>query len=122
MSINFTCFILTWFVVSAASTYLDPERSLISTFYAIFVTYSTVGFGDFIPFENHRYVFIITVLPGLSFLSSSIDSIVAYMEKKSTLQKRWFSCGNFLAAEKRNARITTDEAQDTQKDVNEHAF
>ena len=114
------CFVLTWIIVSATSACLDSEEPLVSTVYAIFVTYSTVGFGDIIPFEDHRYVFIITVLPGLSFLSSSIDSFVAYLEKSLMLQKRCFNCAKFLAT-KTNAKITTDEAQDTQEDINEHA-
>jgi len=113
-------FVLTWIIVSATSACLYSEQPLVGTVYAIFVTYSTVGFGDVIPFEDHRYVFIITVLPGLSFLSSSIDSIVAYWEKSLMLQKRCFHCANCLAA-KRNTQITTDEAQDTQEDINEHA-
>ena len=120
MCINTICFILTWFIVSGVSASLDQEQSFITIVYSIFVTYSTVGFGDFIPFEDYRYVFIITVLPGLSFMSSSIDSVVAYIEKRSRLKKRC-PCLNCLAM-KRDARKTTDEAQDTQTDVSEHTL
>lgn len=121
--INTICFILTWFIVSGVSASLDQEQSFVTIVYSIFVTYSTIGFGDFIPFEDYRYVFIIAVLPGLSFMSSSIDSVVAYIEKSSMLKKRCpcFNCKNCLVM-KRDARKTTDEAQDTQTDVSEHTL
>ena len=36
------------------------------------------------------------------------------------LQRHCFNCAKFLAT-KTNAKITTDEAQDTQEDINEQA-
>ena len=118
LCVSLVCFILTWVVVSAVSAHLQPEQSVTAVVYSIFVTYSTVGFGDVIPFEEHKYVFIITVLPGLSFLSSSIGSLVSYMEKSSRLGKRCFDCASCLT---RKVRIKTDKpAQDTEKDINEH--
>ena len=84
---------------------------MITIVYSVFVTYSTVGFGDIIPFENHNYVFMICVLPGLSFMSSLIDSVVAYMEKRSIMNStRCVKLANCLSG-KRDARITTDGAQ-----------
>ena len=108
MCINTTCLILTWVIVSAISVSLDTDRPVVTIVYSIFVTYSTIGFGDFIPFKNHGYVFIIIVLPGLSFMSSSIDSVVAYLDKRRMLEKGCSICTNCLAA-KRHARKTTNE-------------
>ncbi|KAJ7369369.1 hypothetical protein OS493_039590 [Desmophyllum pertusum] len=105
LCINVVCCMLTWIIVSATSACLEPERNLISIIYSVFVTYSTVGFGDIIPFENHKYVFMISVLPGLSFMSSSIDSAVAYMEKSNMASTRCFDLANCLST-KREARIT----------------
>ena len=116
--INSVCCILTWIIVCAVSKHLEPERSLITSIYSIFVTYSTVGFGDVILFENHLYVFILTLLPGLCFMSSLIDSIVAYMEKRSVASRRCFSFTK-CPPEKKEARITTDvELQNIQSSEN----
>lgn len=106
--INTACLILTWMIASAISYFLDTDRPVVTIIYSIFVTYSTIGFGDFIPFKNHGYVFVIIVLPGLSFMSSTIDSVVAYMEKRIKLEKGCSICTNCLAT-KRNARKTTNE-------------
>ena len=107
--------------MSATSACLEPERSLISIVYSVFVTYSTVGFGDIIPFENHKYVFMISVLPGLSFMSSSIDSAVAYMEKSSKASTRCFDLANCLST-KREGRITADGAQQDTQNNNEPPY
>jgi len=55
------------------------------------VTYSTVGFGDIIPFEDRKYIFMIIVVPGLCFMSSLIDSVVAWLEKSKVTCKRCFN-------------------------------
>ena len=97
--------------------------------YSMFVTYSTVGFGDFIPFEKHKSIFIVFVLPGLSFLSGLIDSVVGYMEKSNVLGKRCYKCVSCLKMKAKKARINSAEAvkaqesQDTvETDINaEHA-
>ena len=90
------------------SAHLEPERSLITSVYSIFVTYSTVGFGDIIPFEDHMYDFILTVIPGLCFMSSLIDSSVAYVEKSSVASRKCFSFTNCSPVKKR-ARIQSSE-------------
>ncbi|KAL9966251.1 hypothetical protein ACROYT_G024299 [Oculina patagonica] len=118
--INSSCLIVTWIVASAASAHLEPKRSLIDNVYSIFVTYSTVGFGDIIPFKDQIYVFMITVLPGLSFMSSLIDSIVAYVEKTSIMNEHCFSLTK-CRPKKGEARITTDGAQQDLQNNNEHA-
>lgn len=99
--------------------------------YSMFVTYSTVGFGDFIPFENQKSIFIVFVLPGLSFLSGLIDSVVAYLEKSNVLGKCCYKCVSCLGVKMKakKARINSAEAvkaqenQDTvETDINaEHA-
>lgn len=120
LTINSSCLILTWIVVSATSAHLDPKRSLINIIYSIFITYSTVGFGDIIPFEDHIYVFMIIVLPGLSFMSSLIDSIVAYVEKTSLMNKYCFDLTKCRRT-KTEARTTVDGAQRDIQDINEQA-
>ena len=69
--------------MAAINAHLEPELSLVSVTYSIFVTYSTVGFGDIIPFEDRKYIFMIIVIPGLCFVSSLIDSVVAWLEKSN---------------------------------------
>ncbi|XP_022782584.1 potassium channel subfamily K member 3-like [Stylophora pistillata] len=103
--INFVSCIITLLTTCALSSYLKPEQSFITTFYSIFVTLTTVGFGDSIPFEDRLYVFIITVLPGLCFMSSLIDSIVAYLDKT---RKATTHCFSF-----RKCRLPTNDARIT---------
>lgn len=88
--INVLCCVLTWTIVTAISAEVEPERSLVPVIYSIFVTYSTVGFGDIIPFEDRKYIFMIIVVPGLCFMSSLIDSVVAWLEKSNLTCKRCF--------------------------------
>ena len=122
LTINSVCLILTWIVASTTSAYLTPKQSLISSVYSIFVTYSTVGFGDIIPFEEHKYVFIMIVLPGLSFMSSLINSIAAYVEKISTLNQQCFSIPKCLSGEGAlNSRISAENFQQETPNVNELA-
>ena len=122
LTINSVCLILTWIVASATSAYLTPELSVITNVYSIFVTYSTVGFGDIIPFEEHKYVFIMIVLPGLSFMSSLINSIAAYVEKISTLNQQCFSIPKCLSGEGAlNSRISAENFQQETPNVNELA-
>ena len=122
LAINSVCLILSWIVASAASVYLTPEQSPISSVYSIFVTYSTVGFGDIIPFEEHKYVFMMIVLPGLSFMSSLINSIVAYVEKISILNQHCFNIPKCLSGERAfDSRISADDLQQETPNVNELA-
>lgn len=129
MCINLCCFVLTWVVVTTVQSRLEPEESVVFIVYSMFVTYSTVGFGDFIPFEKHKSIFIVFVLPGLSFLSGLIDSVVGYMEKSNVLGKRCYKCVSCLKMKAKKARINSAEAvkaqesQDTvETDINaEHA-
>lgn len=120
LSINSVCLILTWVVASATSAKLSPERSIVSNVYSVFVTYSTVGFGDIIPFEEHKYVFMLIVLPGLSFMSSLINSIVAYVEKLSNINKGCLSLPRCPSRE-RDSRIRADNFQQEIPNVNELA-
>ncbi|KAL9966250.1 hypothetical protein ACROYT_G024298 [Oculina patagonica] len=114
--LNVTCLSLIWIIVTAIGAHLEPKQNLISIIYSIFVTYSTVGFGDIIPFEDHKYVFMIIIIPGLCSMSSLIDSIVAYAEKSNMATRRFFSLPNCWPA-KRKATITADEdQQDTAND------
>ena len=102
LAINSVCLILTWIVAS--------------------VTYSTVGFGDIVPFEEHKYVFMMTVLPGLSFMSSLINSIVAYVEKISILNQHCFNILKCLSEERAfNSRTRVDNLQQETPNVNELA-
>ena len=122
LTINSVCLILTWIVASATSAYLTPELSVITNVYSIFVTYSTVGFGDIIPFEEHKYVFMTIVLPGLSVMSSLINSIVAYVEKISILNQQCFSIPKCLSGEGAlNSRISAENFQQETPNVNELA-
>ena len=123
LAINSVCLILTWIVASATSAYLTPEQSVITNVYSIFVTYSTVGFGDVIPFEEHKYVFMTIVLPGLSFMSSLINSIVAYVEKISSLNQHCFSIPKCHSEERAsvNPRISADNFQQETSNVDELA-
>ena len=123
LAINSVCLILTWIVASVTSVYLTPEpQSVISSVYSIFVTYSTVGFGDIIPFEEHKYVFMMIALPGLSFMSSLINSIVAYVEKISILNQQCFNIPKCLSAEGAfNSRTNADNFQQETPNVNELA-
>lgn len=119
MCINLCCFVLTWVMVTTVQACLEPEESLVFIVYSMFVTYSTVGFGDFIPFEKHKSIFIVFVLPGLSFLSGLIDSIVAYMEKSNVSERRCYKCVSCLGVKMKakEARINSAEtvkAQDSQ--------
>ena len=77
--------------MSTVSAVLETEWHIISSVYSIFVTYSTIGFGDFIPFEDQKYAFVIIVLPGLSFMSSLVDSVIAYVEKSNVINARCFN-------------------------------
>ena len=120
LAINSVCLILTWIVASAISSNLSPERSIVGNVYSMFVTYSTVGFGDIIPFEEHKYVFMMIALPGLSFMSSLINSIVAYVEKISIINKRCFGLPRCLSGE-RDSRISADNFQQETPNVNELA-
>ena len=118
LAINSVCLILTWIVASATSEYLTPEQSLISSVYSIFVTYSTVGFGDIIPFEEHKYVFMTIVLPGLSFMSSLINSIAAYVEKISILNQNCLGTPKCLSGERAsNSGIRADNFQQETSNV-----
>ena len=122
LAINSVCLTLTWIVASVTSVNFTPERSVISNVYSIFATYSTVGFGDIIPFEEHKYVFMMIALPGLSFTSSLIDSMVAYVEKVSILNQRCFSLPMCLSGERAfNSRISADNFQQETPNVNELA-
>ena len=116
--INVVCCVLTWTIVAAISAHLEPERGLVQVIYSIFVTYSTVGFGDIIPFEDRKYIFIVIVLPGLCFMSSLIDSVVAWMEKRNMTCKR---CFNFpkCCPVKREMRIQADGIEERPEDDNE---
>lgn len=107
-------FILMWMIVFSLSFSLDSDqnRSFVTIIYSIFITYSTVGFGYFIPFESSRYVFIITLLPGLALVSSSIDSVVACIEKRNKLHGYLLSCKWRMSLRKN--RKTTNGGQDTQ--------
>ena len=120
LTINSVCLILTWVVASAISANLSPERSIVGNVYSMFVTYSTVGFGDIIPFEEHKYVFMMIALPGLSFMSSLINSIVAYVEKISIINKRFFGLPRCFSCE-RDSRISADNFQQETPNVNELA-
>ena len=81
-------------------------------------TCSTVGFGDIIPFEEHKYVFMTIVLPGLSFMSSLINSIVAYVEKISILNQNCFSIPKCLSEERAsNSGIRADNFQQETSNV-----
>ena len=103
--------------MTAISAELEPKGSLVSVVYSIFVTYSTVGFGDIIPFENHKYVFMIIVIPGLCSLSSLIDSVVAYAEKGNMASRRCFNLPNCCWLSTSKARIKADGTQrDTEDD------
>lgn len=105
--INLVSCILTWIIACALNTHLESKQSFITNSYSIFVTLTTVGFGDIIPFEDHLYVFIITVLPGLCFMSSLIDSIVSYLDKTREATTRCFSLAGCCSA-KNEARITAE--------------
>nr|XP_058948356.1 potassium channel subfamily K member 3-like [Pocillopora verrucosa] len=105
--INLVSCIVTWIIACALNTHLESKQSFITNSYSIFVTLTTVGFGDIIPFEDHLYVFIITVLPGLCFMSSLIDSIVAYLDKTRVATTRSFSLTGCCSA-KNEARITAE--------------
>lgn len=117
MCINLCCFVLTWVMVTTVQARLEPEKSVVFIVYSMFVTYSTVGFGDFIPFEKHKSIFIVFVLPGLSFLSGLIDSVVAYLEKSNVLGKRCYQCVSCLGVKMKakRARINSAEAVKAQK-------
>ena len=116
--INVVCCILTWTIVTAISAHLEPERSLVQVTYSIFVTYSTVGFGDIIPFEDRKYIFMVIVLPGLCFMSSLIDSVVAWMEKSKMTCKRCFNFSKCCPV-KRELRIQADGVEERTEDDNE---
>lgn len=116
--INVVCCILTWTIVSATSAHLEPELSLVTIIYSIFVTYSTVGFGDIIPFEDHKYIFMIIIIPGLCFMSSLIDSVVACMEKSNMVSKRCFNPAKCLPV-KREVRIEADGIEQRAEDDNQ---
>ena len=105
--INLVSCIVTWIIACALNTHLESKQSFITNSYSIFVTLTTVGFGDIIPFEDHLYVFIIIVLPGLCFMSSLIDSIVAYLDKTREATTRCFSLAGCFSA-KNEARITAE--------------
>lgn len=105
--INLVSCIVTWIIACALNTHLESKQSFITNSYSIFVTLTTVGFGDIIPFEDHLYVFIITVLPGLCFMSSLIDSIVAYLDKTRVATTRSFSLTGCCSA-KNEARIAAE--------------
>lgn len=123
VAITSVCLILTWIVASATSAKFTPDQSVISNVYSIFITYSTVGFGDIIPFEEHKYVFMAIVLPGLSFMSSLINSIAAYVEKISILNQHCFSVPKCLLGERAsNSRISADNSQQETPNVNELAL
>lgn len=105
--INIVSCTVTWIIACALNTHLESKQSFITNSYSIFVTLTTVGFGDIIPFEDHLYVFIIIVLPGLCFMSSLIDSIVAYLDKTRVATTRSFSLTGCCSA-KNEARITAE--------------
>ena len=111
---NICGFILMWAIVSVISYDSDPDQPLTTTIYSIFITYSTIGFGDFIPFENSRYLFIITILPGLALMSSSIDAVVACIEKRTKLNKNAFESIERILMKKKINEDTTTEAYGTQ--------
>lgn len=115
--INAVCCILTWTIVTAISAHLEPERSLVPAIYSIFVTYSTVGFGDIIPFEDRKYIFMVIVLPGLCFMSSLIDSVVAWIEKSNVACKRCFNFSKCFPV-KRDMRIQADGVEEPTEDDN----
>ena len=116
--INVVCCVLTWTIVAAISAHLEPERGLVQVIYSIFVTYSTVGFGDIIPFEDRKYIFMVIVLPGLCFMSSLIDSVVAWMEKSKMTCKRFFNFSKCCPV-KRELRIQADGVEERTEDDNE---
>ena len=116
--INVVCCILTWTIVTAISAHLEPDRSLVATIYSIFVTYSTVGFGDIIPFEDRKYIFMAMFVPGLCFMSSLIDSVVAWLEKTNISCKRRFNFSKCFPL-KRETRIQADEVHERAEDDNE---
>ena len=104
--------------MAAINAHLEPKRSLAQVIYSIFVTYSTVGFGDIIPFEDRKYIFMIIVLPGLCFMSSLIDSVVAWLEKSNTTCKRCFNFSKCCPV-KREMRIQAEEVEERTEDDNE---
>ena len=104
--------------MATISAHLEPERSLVQVIYSIFVTYSTVGFGDIIPFEDRKYIFMIIVLPGLCFMSSLIDSVVGGMEKSNTTCKHCFNLSKCCLVN-REMRIQADEIEERTEDDNQ---
>ena len=120
--INVVCCILTWTIVTTISVHLEPEGSLVPAIYSIFVTYSTVGFGDIIPFEERKYIFMIIVLPGLCFMSSLIDSVVAWIEKSNVANiacKRCFKFSKCSPANSREMTIQAEGIEERKEDDNE---
>lgn len=111
---NICSFILVWLVASMISLHSDPDRPLVTIIYSIFITYSTIGFGDFIPFENSTYLSIIMILPGLALMSSSIDAVVACIEKRTKLNKNAFESIEGILMKKKVKEKRTTETHGTQ--------
>ena len=65
---------------------------------------------------------MMVVLPGLSFMSSLINSIVAYVEKISILNQHFFNIPKCLSGEGAfDSRISADNFQQETPNVNELA-
>ena len=106
---NITILISLWILASLANAFVDGNLELVSNVYSIFISYTTVGFGDFIPFKNHTYAVILWILPGLSFMSSLINSVVSCVEKNNTLGTCRFNMTGCLQG-RRRADVSDDDS------------
>ena len=52
--------------------------------YVLFITFTTVGFGDFVI--NHQQMPVVIV--GLCLVSGMIDAVLCYMEKKAEERRK----------------------------------
>lgn len=53
---------------------IEEGWSMVDSLYAIFVTYTTIGFGDFVPEPDLEYVWSIEVLVGLALFAALIQA------------------------------------------------
>ena len=72
--------VLYWVGTAMSYAYLEGW-TMVDSLYAIFITYTTIGLGDFVPEPNLEYAWSIEVLVGLSLFAALIQAETQAVEE-----------------------------------------
>ena len=72
--------VLYWVGTAVFYSYVEAW-SMVDSLYAIFITYTTIGLGDFVPEPDLEYVWSIEVLVGLALFAALIQAETEAVEE-----------------------------------------